>query len=91
MSPPNAKPLIEYPTVYAFKVMGRREGDFREYVLALFRAQLGAEVPPEAISENVSKEGTYVSLTVSVRLEAEAQRQRIYAQLHVDQRVVYYL
>lgn len=91
MSTPSDKPLIEYPTVYAYKVMGRRSDDFHAYVRGVFRALLGAELEAEAISENVSKQGTYVSLTVSVRLETEDQRQKIYAHLHTDQRIVYYL
>lgn len=85
------KPLVEYPTVYAFKVMGRRDEGFQEFVSELFARLLGAPLAPEAIAENVSKQGNYVSLTVSVRLETEEQRQRIYAELHRDKRVLYYL
>lgn len=90
MEAPN-KPLVEYPTVYAFKVMGRRDEGFKEFVSALFARLMGAPLAPEAIAENVSKQGNYVSLTVSVRLETEAQRQGIYAELHRDPRVLYYL
>ncbi|HEX4621656.1 MAG TPA: DUF493 family protein, partial [Myxococcaceae bacterium] len=31
------KPLIEYPTVYTFKVMGLQEHGFGEYVRQLFK------------------------------------------------------
>jgi uncharacterized protein len=85
------KPLIEYPTVYAFKVMGRREPGFDELVRRLFAGVLGGELDPAAITENRSKEGNFVSLTVSVPLESEAQRQSIYAELHREKRVLYYL
>lgn len=91
MSAPSDKPLIEYPTVYAFKVMGRRTEDFHDHVRRVFQAVLSVELHSEAISENVSRQGTYISLTVSVRLETEDQRQQIYAQLHSDERIVYYL
>lgn len=91
MSEPTEKPLIEYPTVYAYKVMGRREDDFHAYVREVFRAVLGAELGDGDITENVSRQGTYVSLTVSVRLETEDQRQKVYAHLHADKRIVYYL
>ena len=91
MDPPDQKPLIEYPTVYAFKVMGRREEDFKALVHRLFEGALGQKLSPEAVTENVSKQGNYVSLTVSVRLESEAQRQAIYAELHREKRVLYYL
>lgn len=85
------KPLIEYPTVYAFKVMGRHEAGFTEYVRMKFSRLMGAEVSPDSISEKVSKEGRYLSLTVSVYLLSEEQRKTIYAEIHTDKRFVYYL
>ncbi|MFO0597768.1 MAG: DUF493 domain-containing protein [Myxococcaceae bacterium] len=85
------KPLIEYPTVYAFKVMGKLEHGFSEYVRLKFSRLMGTEVSRDSISENVSKQGHYVSLTVSVYLLSEEQRQTIYADIHTDKRIVYYL
>lgn len=85
------KPLIEYPTVYAFKVMGRREHGFGEWVRQLFGRLMGSEISPDSISENVSKQGNYVSLTVSVYLLSEEHRQTIYAHLHKEKRILYYL
>ncbi len=91
MSSPSEKPLIEYPTVYAYKVMGRPGNDFHGYVRSLFARLLGVEVTAEAIAENRSRQGTYVSLTVTVVLTSEEQRQTVYRHLHQDPRVVYYL
>ncbi len=89
---PEKKPLIEYPTVYAFKVMGRREDGFEEWVRGLFSRLLGTEVARDSIAENVSKQGTYISLTVSLYLTSEEQRQAIYAGIHAEkQRILYYL
>ena len=85
------KPLIEYPTVYPFKVMGKLEHGFADYIREKFTRLLGAEVPAEAITQNVSNQGRFVSLTISVTLVSEAQRQAIYADIHVDKRIVYYL
>lgn len=91
MSEKAAPPLVEYPGVYAFKVMGRLEHGFHAHVQAVFARLLGAELPADAIAENVSRQGKYVSLTVSVLLTSEEQRQAIYRHLHEDPRVVYYL
>lgn len=85
------KPLIEYPTVYHFKVMGRREHGFAEWVRQLFSRAMGGEVSQDSIAENVSKQGTYVSLTVSVYLLSEAQRQHVYGVIHREKRILYYL
>jgi uncharacterized protein len=88
---PANKPLVEYPTVYAFKVMGKLEHGFPEYIRAKFSRLMGSEVSRDSIAENVSKQGHYVSLTVSVYLLSEEQRQAIYADIHSDKRIVYYL
>jgi putative lipoic acid-binding regulatory protein len=88
---PLEKPLIEYPTRYAFKVMGRHDSDFRGYVRALFSEVLGVEVGDDAITQQTSSRGTYLSLTVSVWLESEEHRQRVYLSLHGNERIVYYL
>jgi putative lipoic acid-binding regulatory protein len=85
------KPLIEYPTVYTFKVMGKQEHGFKEHVRGLFRPVLGTEVSPDSISEQPSSRGKYLSVSVSVYLLSEDQRRAIYSVLHKDKRVIYYL
>ncbi|MDX2011720.1 MAG: DUF493 domain-containing protein [Myxococcaceae bacterium] len=90
-SPTGQPPLIEYPTAYAFKVMGKPEDDFEGFVRALFSRVLGVEVPAEAIERQPSSKGTYVSLTVTVTLHSEEHRRTVYAQLHQEKRIVYYL
>ena len=85
------KPLVEYPTVYAYKVMGKRVGEFHAMVQHLIAGALGRPVGDDAIVENISKQGHYVSLTVSVRLENEAERIAIYTAIHNEKRIVYYL
>jgi len=84
-------PLIEYPTVYAFKVMGKQEHGFSEYVRLLFTRLMGTEVSRDSIAIQPSTKGTYVSLTVSVYLLSEEHRRTIYLQLHQEKRIVYYL
>jgi len=86
-----AKALIEYPTIYTFKVMGRQEHGFREYVRQLFTRFMGSEVSLDSISEKPSRLGRYLSVSVSVYLLSEEQRQAIYSQLHRERRVLYYL
>ncbi|ATB32551.1 HP0495 family protein [Melittangium boletus] len=85
------KPLIEYPTVYTFKVMGRQAPDFVDYVRGLFRVLMGTEISPDSIQEQPSSKGTYVSLSVSVYLLSEEHRRSIYERLRQESRIVYYL
>ena len=85
------RPLIDYPTAYTFKVMGRQEHGFREYVQRLFRDLTGTEVAPDSLRELPSSGGKYVSVSVSVHLLSEEQRRSIYLALHRDKRILYYL
>jgi len=85
------KPVIEYPTVYTFKVMGVQEDGFVEYVRTLFKRLMGSEISQDSIREQPSSKGKYVSVSVSVYLLSEEHRRAIYAQLHQEKRVVYYL
>jgi len=85
------KPVIEYPTVYTFKVMGVQEEGFVEYVRTLFKRLMGTEISQDSIREQPSSKGKYVSVSVSVYLLSEEHRRAIYAQLHQEKRVIYYL
>jgi uncharacterized protein len=89
--PPGGRPLIQYPAVYPFKVIGLKTDDFREHVRQLFRRLVTSDISPDSISEQLSNRGKYVSLTVPVLLLSEDQRQAIYVALHQDRRVLYYL
>ncbi len=91
MSDEPKPPLIEYPTVYAFKVMGKQEHGFSEYVRLLFTRLMGSEISPDSIAVQPSSKNTYLSLTVSVYLLSEEQRRFIYLQLHQEKRILYYL
>lgn len=84
-------PVIEYPTIYPFKVMGRQDEDFFEFVRHLFGRLIGTEVARDSMTEQPSSKGKYVSVTVSVFLTSEEQRRQIYTALKAETRIVYYL
>ncbi|AEI66641.1 YbeD family protein [Corallococcus macrosporus] len=85
------KPLIEYPTVYTFKVMGLQDAGFSEHVRELFKRLMGTDISPDSIREQPSSKGKYLSLSVSVYLLSEEHRRSIYEALYKDERVVHYL
>jgi len=84
------RPLIEYPLVYAFKVMGLATDGFAEHAQALVTRAAGTEAEL-GVTVRASAGGKYHSVSVSLRLESEAQRRAVYEALHADARVVYYL
>ena len=89
--PAERKPLIEYPTTYTFKVMGKQEHGFREYVRGLFHRIMGQEISPDSMSEQASRGEKYVSVSVTVVLLSEEQRRHVYTELHKERRILYYL
>ncbi len=53
---------------------------------------MGTEVSQDSISEQPSRQGKYVSVTVTVVLLSEEQRQAIYVAIHKEKRrILYYL
>jgi putative lipoic acid-binding regulatory protein len=85
-----ARPLIEYPAEYVFKIMGLAADDFPEYARRLV-ARIVGEAPPERVRVRASSGGKYHSVSVEVTLTSEEQRRAVYQVLWEDQRVVYYL
>lgn len=84
-------PLIEYPTDYAFKIIGKATPDFSDWARGLVAAALQQDIPDSDVSQNVSRQGTYVSVEVRVHLTSEEQRRAVYARLHGESRIVLYL
>ncbi len=87
---PEGPPLIAYPLDYAFKVMGLAAPDFADHARGLVTGAIGVGVAAR-VSVRASAGGKYQSVTVTVHLESEEHRRRVYQALHDDARVVYYL
>ncbi len=57
--------LLEYPTDYPIKVVGRPEGGFRLRIDAILERHAGP-LPAERVTENTSGKGNYVSITYTI-------------------------
>lgn len=87
----DAKPSpLEFPCEYPLKVMGRSTPEFRVRMLQVVAVHAG---PLEAarISERASRDGNYLSLTLTVRAESREHLDRIYRDLHATGLVLYAL
>jgi uncharacterized protein len=71
---------LEYPCDYPVKVMGRRTPEFRPRVLEVLARE--AQVAVSAVAERLSRDGNYLSLTCTVRVESRAQLDALYRALH---------
>jgi uncharacterized protein len=83
----NQDTLFEFPCDYPLKVMGRRNDDFRSLVLGIVQKHAGV-IDAAAIVERPSKDGTYLSLTVTFQADSKAQLDALYLELTSCERVL---
>jgi putative lipoic acid-binding regulatory protein len=80
-------PLLEFPTDFPIKVMGKADADFRSLVLGIVTRHFGA-IDGDRIEERPSSAGRYLGITVTVRAESKAQLDAVYTELTSCQRVL---
>ncbi len=85
--PHSALDLIEFPSRYPLKVIGKHHEDFESMVLELVRIRC-----PEAehieVRHRDSKKGKYVALTLTFTVYSQQQIKEIYRDLHECEHVV---
>lgn len=83
----SALALIDYPSLFPLKVLGRQSDDFEPVVLDLIRARC-----PQAEHINIrrksSKGGKYLSLTLTFTVYSQQQLEEIYQDLYDCEQVV---
>ncbi len=81
---------LEFPCDYPVKVMGRHTAEFRQRVLAVLAAEAAGAAAPR-VEERLSRDGTFVSLTCTVRVASRAELDGLYRRLHATGLVLYSL
>ena len=81
------KGLIKFPCIFPLKAMGANQDDFERLVLEIIQkhATLATE---KAITSRLSKGGRFLSLTVRVQAENQAQLDAIYRELSANEKVL---
>ena len=69
---------LVFPCDLPIKVLGRNEAAFRDAALAIVRAHYGEE---HRVAEQLSREGAYLSLTITVRAASREQIDAVYNDL----------
>lgn len=87
---PDEKSLIAFPCRFPIKVMGRDETEFEAHVLQIVSAHVD-DIAAEDISLRPSKNGNYLSLTITVDVHDQEHLDRIYRTLSASERVLYVL
>ena len=77
---PEGKPLLTFPTVFPIKVMGRREDGFAQAVSEVVLRH-APDFHPQTMEMRSSKNGRYLSLTVTINARSRDQLDGLYSEL----------
>ena len=85
MSPVNPpqdepKPLLTFPCEFPIKVVGRREDGFAQ-AIAEVAMRHAPDFRPETLGMRTSRNGRYLSLTVTIRARSREQLDALYQEL----------
>ena len=72
--------LIEYPTDFPIKVMGRREPRLVHTIVEIVRRH-APEFDPATVEMRTSKKNSYLSVTCTVRATSREQLDALYQEL----------
>ena len=76
----NDKPLLNFPTDYPIKVIGRPSAEFRARIHAIVLRHVAA-LEASHVSEHLSKNGNYLSISYAIRAESREQVSALAADL----------
>ena len=77
----NDTSLIEFPTAFPIKALGRDEPEFRTTVIKLVAAHASFHAEAD-VREQTSNNGNFISITVTFTAENQVQLDTIYQSLH---------
>ena len=76
----SGKPLLTFPCEFPMKVMGRREDGFAQLVSDIVMRH-APDFDPATIEMRSSKQGRYLSLTVTIHARSREQLDGLYSEL----------
>ncbi|HXQ64548.1 MAG TPA: DUF493 domain-containing protein [Steroidobacteraceae bacterium] len=71
---------LKFPCDYPIKVMGRHTPEFRARMLEVLERQ--PEPTLAGVAERLSRDGNYLSLTCTVRVDSRERLDSLYRELH---------
>lgn len=79
--------LLTFPTVFPMKVMGRREDGFAQEVSEIVQRH-APDFHPSTLEMRTSKNGRYLSLTVTINARSREQLDALYSELSKHPKVM---
>jgi len=78
--PLEAVSVLAFPTAFPIKILGRKESGFAQGVLGIVRAH-APDFEPATVQTRPSRQGTYLSLTVTINATSREQLDALYRDL----------
>ena len=72
--------LLDFPTPFPIKIMGRREGGFAQSVMEIVLKH-APDFQPATMEMRPSRQGKYISLTVTIQARSREQLDALYREL----------
>jgi putative lipoic acid-binding regulatory protein len=79
--------LLEFPTPFPIKALGRDEPGFRQLVTELIAVHAVFD-PNDDVKEQGSSNGNFISVTVTLQAESQQQLDTIYQCLHDHEQIL---
>jgi hypothetical protein len=79
--------LIKFPSKFPIKVMGANQDDFEGLVVEIIQKHASL-APEKVVSTRLSRNGRFLSITVHILAESQAQLDAIYRELSAHERVL---
>jgi putative lipoic acid-binding regulatory protein len=79
--------LMEFPSDFPIKVMGRRDSDLRALTQAIVERHAGP-LSESSVKTRTSADGNFVALTYTIRAQSREQLDAIYGELTVCKSVL---
>ncbi|MGI9199576.1 MAG: YbeD family protein [Woeseiaceae bacterium] len=79
--------LLEFPCDFPIKIMGRESAEFQTLARSLVEKHTGP-LTDDAVVSSLSRNGTFVSVTVTVVAQSQEQLDNIYRELTSNDEVL---
>lgn len=82
--------LFKFPCEFPIKILGKANADFEILVLSIIRKHV-SDLSENAITTRLSKDQTYLAITVTITATSKEQLDALYSELSVHKDIMWVL